>query len=424
MKKARHYSEYEDYIEFQSKKTLDPVKREKWLGPEWDTKLEGFKKEFSKFGGMIDSNTRALCIGARTGQEVVALKELGVSEAIGIDIVPHLPNVIEGDMHNLSFDDNSFDLVYTNVIDHSIDPKKMISEIERVLSPGGFFFLQCQVGIDQDEYTEFFIENPVYDILTLTDKTFCVICQPINRNFAGMNFEFVFVKSEELSRLYDNYGSIQTIEVPEDYEKIWEDINLPIQNKKLDTAGIISRKSRNKILSDLKKRGFYLTKVAESFSCKNIAEVGTAEGWQFFNFCKYISDNFKDEGRVSTCDPRDVIDKKYLSLYKDNRFSYFQETSKEMSEKISDCDFFYIDGLHDRGDVVRDVLNLEKSQSKNRKPVWVFDDFDERFGCVNDIFMLCQSARMFKIYKVGKTGSGQPSHQAIVVGHFKGNKEK
>jgi len=423
VKKTRHYSDYNEYLEFQSRKTNDPTKRKKWLGEEWNTKIEGFKKEFSKFGGMINENTKALCIGARTGQEVVALKELGVKDVIGIDIVPHMPNVIEGDMHNLSFDDNSFNFIYTNVIDHSIDPKKMIGEIERVLVPGGFFFLQCQVGLDQDEYTEFVIDNPVYDILTLTNKTFCVICQPINRNFAGMNFELVFTKSQELSSLYDKYGTVETIDIPGEYEKIWDDINLPIQEKKLDSSNIISGKERRAILAGLKKRGFYLTRIAEAFKCKNIAEVGTAEGWQYFNFCKYVSDSFENEGSVVTCDPRDVINKKYSSIYNDERFSYFQETSLEMSSKISVCDFFFIDGLHDQGGVIRDVINLEKVQSKEKTPVWVFDDFDERFGCVHDIFSLCQASRMFKIYKIGKTGSGQPSHQALVVGHFKGKEE-
>ena len=421
MKKTRHYSDYNDYIKFQSKKTTDPTKREKWLGEEWKLKIDGFKNEFAKFGTLINSKTSALCIGARTGQEVVALMDMGVTNVKGIDIVPHEPYVEEGDMHNLSFEDNSFDFVYTNVIDHSIDPQKMINEIERVLKPDGFFFLQCQVGIDQDEYTEFIIENPIYDILTLTNKTFCVVCQPMERNFAGMNFELVFTKSKELSDLYDKYGSISSIEVPKEYEDLWSDINLKTQEKKLDSSNIISNKIRGEILDKLKRRGFYLTRIAEVFGCKNIAEVGTAEGWQYFNFCKYISENFKDEGSVSTCDPRDVINKKYLEIYKDKRFSHFQGTSADMSAQIGECDLFYIDGLHDEGTVVRDVINLENNQ-KN-PAVWIFDDFDTRFGCVNDIFSLCQAARRFKVYSLGKTASGQPSHQALIVGYFKG-KEK
>ena len=419
MKKARTYREYEDYIDFQSQKTLDPEKRKKWLGEEWNLKIEGFKREFSKFGNHLNKETKALCIGARTGQEVVALKEMGVEDAIGIDIVPHLPNVIKGDMHNLDFEDETFDFIYTNIFDHSIDPKKMMSEMERVLKVGGHIFLQCQVGIDQDKYTESIIEDPIYDVLTLTDTVFCSVCQPFERNFAGMNFEYVFVKSQELKNLYEKYGSISSIEVPEGYMKLWNDINLPIQNKKLDSANIVSNKRRRQILDKLSKRAYYLTRIAESFYATRIAEVGTAEGWQFYNFCKYVSEAEEESGVVFTCDPRNVRNEAYKDFYEtDNRFDYTQGTSKEMSEKAENIEMFYIDGLHDQGTVVTDVINLEKLQSKSKKSVWIFDDFDIRFGCAQEIFNLCQASRAFKIYKVGETASGMPSHQVLVLSNF------
>ena len=423
MKKARTYSNYDDYVNFQSTKTLDPEKRKKWLGEEWQLKIDGFKKEFLKFGSILGKDTKALCIGARTGQEVVALKEMGVVDTTGIDIVPHPPHVITGDMHSLDFEDNTFDFIYTNIFDHSIHPEKMMSEMERVLKVGGYIFLQCQVGIDQDQYTESIIENPIHDVLSLTNTTFCMICQPMQRNFAGMNFEYVFVKSKELSELYTSYGSISTIEVPEDYEELWRDINLETQNKKLDNANIISNKRRKAILGALSKRAYYLTRIAEVFGAERICEVGTAEGWQFYSFCKYIKDLNLENGAVFTCDPRDVRDKKYKEIFeKEESFSYTMGTSLEMSEKASNIDLFYIDGLHDEGTVLRDVLNLEPAQSHDRKPVWVFDDFDERFGCARDIFSLCQSSRMFKVYRVGETASGMPSHQVILLGNFKGEK--
>ena len=322
MKKVRHYSNYEDYINFQSEKTSDPEKRKKWLGEEWDLKLEGFKSEFRKFGDTVKNIDRALCIGARTGQEVVALRDLGANEVVGIDIVPHSPHVLEGDMHNLQFEDETFDFVYANVLNYSIDHAKMISEIERVLKAGGIFFLQVQCENEVGKYSEIIIDNPVYDILTLTNTLFCSICQPVQRNFAGMNFEFVFKKSKELTSLYRKYGSYSEIDVPEEYLALWNDINLEIQNKKLDTANIISNKARKKILSGLRKRGYYLTRVAESFSKNRICEVGTAEGWQFYTFSKYVSD-LGAEGSVTTCDPRDVRNKKYKDLYEsDERFNY------------------------------------------------------------------------------------------------------
>jgi len=47
------------------------------------------------------------------------------------------PLVVEGDMHSLRFADGSFDIVYTNVIDHAYDLPKALAEMARVLRPGG-----------------------------------------------------------------------------------------------------------------------------------------------------------------------------------------------------------------------------------------------------------------------------------------------
>ena len=410
----KKYNKYEDYISFQSSKTLDPEKRKKWLNEEWRQKIEGFKTQvFSILGDeYFKEDKKILCIGARTGQEVVALNELGAKNVIGIDIVEHAPYVIKGDMHNLEFDDKSFDLVFTNVIDHSLMPQKMISEVERVLKIDGNFLLQCQIGIDQDIYTEFEIKHPIYDVLPMTNTLMCNNLGFHQRNFAGMNFTYVFTKSKQLTELYKKYGSIDTINVPKEYQVLWEDINLPVQTQKLNNSMIYDFDERSKILSSLSKRGYYLTRIAETFNCKDIAEVGTAEGWQYFNFCKYIKDS--KGNTVSTCDPRDVRNKKYLEVYDDKNFTYYNATSKEMSEAEGSKDFFYIDGMHDENTVLLDVFNLQKNQSEESIPVWVFDDFDERFGCYKDIINICSNSCNFKVYRVGKTASGKPSHQALV----------
>src|SRR3546814_10121718 len=85
-------------------KTLDPIRREKWLGEEWRSKIDGFKSIFRRNDAVIQGCQKALCLGARTGQEVVALEELGL-DAIGIDLVPCPPHVEAGDIHNLRFED-------------------------------------------------------------------------------------------------------------------------------------------------------------------------------------------------------------------------------------------------------------------------------------------------------------------------------
>tara|TARA_B100000900_G_scaffold404301_1_gene412513 strand:- start:2989 stop:4266 length:1278 start_codon:yes stop_codon:yes gene_type:complete len=415
----REYKQYEDYIAFQSKKTLDPEKRKKWLGEEWRTKIDGFKKEFKKLDQFITPEKNCLCLGARTGQEVVALKEIGLTKVIGIDIVPHEPHVIKGDIHNLDFEDNTFDFVYTNILDHSINPQKMIQEVERVLKVGGIFFLQIQLGLDQDEYTEFRIKSPVHDIVTLFNMSYCLTVRTINsdintRNFAGMNVELLFRKDQVLTSMYHDYGNLKTISVPDKYARLWNQINLPIQLKKLDATGITDPELRSNILNNLSKRAYYLTTIAKAYQCSKICEVGTAEGWQFFSFCEYIKKD-APEGIVVSCDPRDVRDINAAREYEEY-YKYIQGTSLDIknSKELGEFDMFYIDGLHDKNTVLQDVFNLSEKQTREKEPVWVFDDFDVRFGCFEDIGNILESSSGFKVWHVGLTASGQPSHQAMI----------
>ena len=156
---GKEYKTYEEYIIHQKEKTTDPVRRKLWLNKEWQMKIDIFLKVFKKYKELhiLKENDKCLCLGARTGQEVVALQELGMN-AIGIDIVPNEPYVILGDIHNLHFKNESIDFCFTNIVDHSIYPEKFMSEIERVLTPQGHALIQLQLNCKSDEYAE----NDVY----------------------------------------------------------------------------------------------------------------------------------------------------------------------------------------------------------------------------------------------------------------------
>ena len=142
--------DYQKYIEWQKRKTTNPVKRFKWLNLEWDSKINEFKVLFSDCE-VLKECKNALCVCARTGQEVQALKDMGI-DATGIDLVPCEPLVIEGDMHNIPFEDNSFDFVFSNSFDHSFNPQKFIKEMERVSRK--YILLLIYVGDADDDYTQ------------------------------------------------------------------------------------------------------------------------------------------------------------------------------------------------------------------------------------------------------------------------------
>lgn len=130
------------------------------------------------FQGLINKNLlntedKALCIAARVGQEVLALKEVGVQNSVGVDLVPSPPLVVKGDMHRLPFEKNTFDFEFSNAFDHALFPAVFASEIERTLKPGGVAVLHLSLKQRPDRYSA----NDLYSIdpLVLLFKDFDVI---------------------------------------------------------------------------------------------------------------------------------------------------------------------------------------------------------------------------------------------------------
>ncbi|CAH1433876.1 unnamed protein product [Lactuca virosa] len=131
------YTSYDTYIHHQLHKTTNPKLRKIWT---------------SRDLGPKDS--------ARVGQEVEALKRVGVNDSIGLDLVPYPPFVIKGDFHHQPFDDKTFDFEFSNVFDHALYPDKFVGEIERTLKPGGICVLHVAISRRSDNYSA----NDLYSI--------------------------------------------------------------------------------------------------------------------------------------------------------------------------------------------------------------------------------------------------------------------
>ncbi|XP_010682368.2 uncharacterized protein LOC104897232 [Beta vulgaris subsp. vulgaris] len=149
------YASYESYIQKQLNKTLNPKLRHIWTTRDWDRKIRVFSTFFShlKNSSFLTNSSKALCIGARVGQEVEALIRVGVRDSIGIDLVSCPPLVIHGDFHHQPFPDNTFDFEFTNVFDHALYPEKFVGEIERTLKPGGVCVLHVAISTRSDKYS-------------------------------------------------------------------------------------------------------------------------------------------------------------------------------------------------------------------------------------------------------------------------------
>ena len=193
---------YEEYVSLQKKKTEDPVRRKKWISNILLNKHK-FKPTFSQYLNIIDKykNGVVYCLGARTGEEVLCLRDMGFVNAMGTDLVPFDKHVIECDIHDMFFDDNSVDFYYTNIFDHSIDPLKFVSEIQRTLKLDGICFLQLQIGRSLDEYGVLYIDDPKdfeklinkFDNLSLIVNEKNTVLTPHNH---ALNWNFIIKKDK------------------------------------------------------------------------------------------------------------------------------------------------------------------------------------------------------------------------------------
>ena len=135
----REYDDYEQYIKHQKEKTSNMKLRQK-LEARFDADIIRFKKHFDVLSKYAPACIKILCLGARTGAEVVAARQDGF-DALGVDLVPRMPLVCQGDFHNLPVEDDSYDCIYCNCVDHVLDFPKFADEIMRVLRPNGWMLI-------------------------------------------------------------------------------------------------------------------------------------------------------------------------------------------------------------------------------------------------------------------------------------------
>jgi ubiquinone/menaquinone biosynthesis C-methylase UbiE len=90
------------------------------------------------------------------------LRSFSYIEYISGDLNPSTDCDIRLDITNINFEDNFFDVIICNhVLEHIIDDRKAISELFRVLRPGGFAILQVPISKNTKEtFEDFSITSP------------------------------------------------------------------------------------------------------------------------------------------------------------------------------------------------------------------------------------------------------------------------
>ncbi len=88
-----------------------------------------------------------LTVGPRTEAEIFALMAAGFNSAKirGLDLISYSPFVDVGDMHDMPYRDNRFDVVILGwVLAYSTDNPKAVAEVLRVARPGAFIAVGCE----------------------------------------------------------------------------------------------------------------------------------------------------------------------------------------------------------------------------------------------------------------------------------------
>lgn len=143
MIKHRECPDYGAYIHIQGSKART---RSRELMDAFGAQRRGFVGCFEEAKHAIRRGT-ILCMGARTGAEVAAARDVGFTRAYGIDLHPVGPQVIAADWHYLPFVDGSFDTVFTNSLDHCQSLDLLCAEVRRVLKPKGTFYVRASDSV-------------------------------------------------------------------------------------------------------------------------------------------------------------------------------------------------------------------------------------------------------------------------------------
>ncbi|MBU1863204.1 MAG: class I SAM-dependent methyltransferase, partial [Candidatus Omnitrophica bacterium] len=130
--------EHRAYLHSQLSRTLQ--KKEVYTGSRYRYLIEQLQKRIDL------SELTVLCIGCRSIEEINDFKALKTRKVVGIDLFSEDREIMVMDMHNMSFDDNSFDIIFScHSLEHARNYKKVISEFIRVAKNGSMFVIEVPV---------------------------------------------------------------------------------------------------------------------------------------------------------------------------------------------------------------------------------------------------------------------------------------
>ncbi|KAJ0983441.1 hypothetical protein J5N97_011696 [Dioscorea zingiberensis] len=100
---------------------------------------------------LLSNSSRILCVFSGAGHEVAALRQSGVIDVTGVDLIDFPPLVSRADPHNLPFFDNVFDLGFSSGLAGALFPARFVGELERTVRKGGAVALVVERCGSEDE---------------------------------------------------------------------------------------------------------------------------------------------------------------------------------------------------------------------------------------------------------------------------------
>lgn len=136
-----HAPDYAAYLETQLQRTIR--KNDNRLQPRTVYLVD-------KLAELVDLREKeVLCIGCRNHAELKYIAGKGAKKVTGIDLFSSHPDILVMDMHQMTFPDNSFDIVYSShSLEHALDPKVVVEEFQRVCRSPGFMVIEVPVLFD------------------------------------------------------------------------------------------------------------------------------------------------------------------------------------------------------------------------------------------------------------------------------------
>ncbi|XP_020095069.1 uncharacterized protein LOC109714768, partial [Ananas comosus] len=93
---------------------------------------------------LLSNSSRVFCVSAGACQSVAAVRDSGIADVTGVDLLDFPPLVSRADPHNLPFFDGVFDLTFTPGLAGALFPTRFAAEMERTVRQGGAIVLALE----------------------------------------------------------------------------------------------------------------------------------------------------------------------------------------------------------------------------------------------------------------------------------------